>query len=119
MTEGFWFIECLSDGQQFMFILRFSFQFTLKDFHNCLLCSGHTRRSNQPHIALMDRAVPAGGGGRTRDRNSHNIEHELSAGYDCAHGADSRSQCRLYSFMKWNSTFFFLSFSFLSCHINS
>ena len=27
------------------------------------------------------------GVGRTQDWNSHNIEHELSAEYDCAHGA--------------------------------
>ena len=29
----------------------------------------------------------AGGVGRSQDWNSHNIEHELSALYDCAHGA--------------------------------
>ena len=31
--------------------------------------------------------ILAVGGGRSQDWNSHNIEHELSALYDCAHGA--------------------------------
>ena len=35
------------------------------------------------------------GVGRTQDWTSHNIEHELSALYDCAHGAGSVSYTHL------------------------